>query len=395
MTAGRARRARRLRPRPRRAGQRRRPRAHAGLRRPLGALSAHAADRRGPRRRSAGGPDGQLRGRAPEHRRRAHRRAGSGAHLRRRRRRLAGVEPRAAGGASPRRATGAACCTSPAWSRTEACTRTSTTCARSSAAPSPRECRASRCTPSPTAATSRRIRPRACWPLLEREWAGTGAAIATVVGRFYAMDRDHRAERTELARAALVDGVGERAEEAGAAVEASYARGLTDEFVTPIVLGDPALRIAPGDPLVFFNFRPDRARQICHALAADGRAARHDDALRRRARRARDVRRRAPARHARRRAGVGRPAPAARRGDREVRARDVLLRRRPRGEPRRRGLGARAVAPRRADLRPRARDGGRGRRRALRGALSATATHSRSSTSRTPTWWGTAACCRP
>ena len=102
---------------------------------------------------------------------------------------------------------------------------------------------------------------------LEREWAGTGAEIATVIGRFYAMDRDHRLERTELARAALVDGVGERATSASAAVEASYARGLTDEFVTPIVLGDPGLRIAQGDPLVFFNFRPDRARQICHALA--------------------------------------------------------------------------------------------------------------------------------
>jgi 2,3-bisphosphoglycerate-independent phosphoglycerate mutase len=87
-----------------------------------------------------------------------------------------------------------------------------------------------------------------------------------VIGRYYAMDRDHRSERTELARAALVDGVGERAVSAAAAVEASYARGLTDEFVTPIVLGDPGLRIAQGDPLVFFNFRPDRARQICHAL---------------------------------------------------------------------------------------------------------------------------------
>jgi 2,3-bisphosphoglycerate-independent phosphoglycerate mutase len=101
---------------------------------------------------------------------------------------------------------------------------------------------------------------------LEREWAGTGAVIATVIGRYYAMDRDHRAERTELARAALVDGVGERASSGSQAVEASYARGLTDEFVTPIVLGDSGLRIARGDPLVFFNFRPDRARQICHAL---------------------------------------------------------------------------------------------------------------------------------
>jgi 2,3-bisphosphoglycerate-independent phosphoglycerate mutase len=101
---------------------------------------------------------------------------------------------------------------------------------------------------------------------LEREWEGTGAAIATIVGRYYAMDRDHRVERTELARAALVDGVGERAQSAQAAIEASYARGVTDEFITPIVLGDSDLRIAQGDPLVFFNFRPDRARQICHAL---------------------------------------------------------------------------------------------------------------------------------
>ena len=101
---------------------------------------------------------------------------------------------------------------------------------------------------------------------LEREWAGTGASIATVVGRFYGMDRDHRVERTELARAAMVDGVGEPALSASAAVEASYAAGLTDEFVKPIVLGDPGLRVAQGDPLVFLNFRPDRARQICHAL---------------------------------------------------------------------------------------------------------------------------------
>ena len=80
------------------------------------------------------------------------------------------------------------------------------------------------------------------------------------------MDRDHRTERTELARAAMVDGVGEHAASAADAVEASYAAGLTDEFIKPIVLGDAGLRIARGDPLVFFNFRPDRARQMCHAL---------------------------------------------------------------------------------------------------------------------------------
>jgi 2,3-bisphosphoglycerate-independent phosphoglycerate mutase len=102
---------------------------------------------------------------------------------------------------------------------------------------------------------------------LQLEWTGSGAELATVVGRYYAMDRDHRVERTELARAAIVDGVGERADSAPAAVEASYAAGLTDEFIKPIVLGDAGLRVAEGDPLVFFNFRPDRARQICHALA--------------------------------------------------------------------------------------------------------------------------------
>jgi 2,3-bisphosphoglycerate-independent phosphoglycerate mutase len=102
---------------------------------------------------------------------------------------------------------------------------------------------------------------------LQREWAGSGAEFATVIGRYYAMDRDHRVERTERARSAMVDGVGEHANSAPAAVEASYAAGLTDEFITPIVLGDDGLRVTDGDPLVFFNFRPDRARQICHALA--------------------------------------------------------------------------------------------------------------------------------
>ena len=80
------------------------------------------------------------------------------------------------------------------------------------------------------------------------------------------MDRDNRVERTELARAALVDGAGTPAASASAAVEASYAAGVTDEFVSPSSSATAALRVARGDPLVFFNFRPDRARQICHAL---------------------------------------------------------------------------------------------------------------------------------
>jgi 2,3-bisphosphoglycerate-independent phosphoglycerate mutase len=101
---------------------------------------------------------------------------------------------------------------------------------------------------------------------LADEWSDTPARIATVVGRFFAMDRDNRTERTERARAAMVDGVGEQAASAGAAVRADYARGTTDEFVEPIVLGGAALRIQPGDPLFTFNFRPDRMRELCHAL---------------------------------------------------------------------------------------------------------------------------------
>jgi 2,3-bisphosphoglycerate-independent phosphoglycerate mutase len=102
---------------------------------------------------------------------------------------------------------------------------------------------------------------------LEVDWRATPARFATVVGRFYAMDRDHRSERTERARAAMVDGVGVVAVSPGDAVRADYARGVTDEFVEPIVLGGAALRVQPGDPLFMFNFRPDRMRQICHALA--------------------------------------------------------------------------------------------------------------------------------
>jgi 2,3-bisphosphoglycerate-independent phosphoglycerate mutase len=115
---------------------------------------------------------------------------------------------------------------------------------------------------------------------LELEWRDTPARIATVVGRFYAMDRDGRSERTERARAALVDGIGTPAESAEAAVRADYARGITDEFIDPIVLG---LRIRPGDALFTFNFRPDRMRELCHALLGTvgllATMTRYDDSL--------------------------------------------------------------------------------------------------------------------
>ncbi len=88
--------------------------------------------------------------------------------------------------------------------------------------------------------------------------------IATVMGRYYAMDRDNRWDRVEKAWQALVLGDGVPAENAGAAIEQSYASGVTDEFVVPAIV-EPA-RLAEGDAFVFFNFRPDRAREITRAL---------------------------------------------------------------------------------------------------------------------------------
>ena len=93
--------------------------------------------------------------------------------------------------------------------------------------------------------------------------------IATVVGRYWAMDRDQRLERTQRAYDAIVGGVGTHATDAVAVVEASYAAGVTDEFIEPIVV-DGAPRLEPGDTAIFFNFRPDRARQLTRLLLANG-----------------------------------------------------------------------------------------------------------------------------
>jgi 2,3-bisphosphoglycerate-independent phosphoglycerate mutase len=93
--------------------------------------------------------------------------------------------------------------------------------------------------------------------------------IATVVGRYYAMDRDQRWERTQRAYDAIVEGKGEVTQDPVAAVEASYARGVTDEFIEPIVLeGQP--RLTRADASIFFNFRPDRARQLTRKLLDGG-----------------------------------------------------------------------------------------------------------------------------
>jgi 2,3-bisphosphoglycerate-independent phosphoglycerate mutase len=93
--------------------------------------------------------------------------------------------------------------------------------------------------------------------------------IATIAGRYYAMDRDRRWERTDAALAAITEGEGLQADDPIAAVAASYEAGLTDEFIVPTVIeGRP--RLTPNDTAIFFNFRPDRARQLTERLLARG-----------------------------------------------------------------------------------------------------------------------------
>jgi 2,3-bisphosphoglycerate-independent phosphoglycerate mutase len=99
---------------------------------------------------------------------------------------------------------------------------------------------------------------------------GNRGRIATICGRYYAMDRDSRWERVEKAYAMLTDGVGRTVTDPVAAVEDAYARGETDEFIEPVVLvdeaGAPRATLADGDIFFFFNFRADRAREITRAL---------------------------------------------------------------------------------------------------------------------------------
>jgi 2,3-bisphosphoglycerate-independent phosphoglycerate mutase len=96
------------------------------------------------------------------------------------------------------------------------------------------------------------------------------AKIATIAGRYYAMDRDQRWERTELALGAIMRGEGVQGSDPSAEVQRSYDAGVTDEFIVPVVLsGRP--RLQPGaDAAIFFNFRPDRARQLTIKLVELG-----------------------------------------------------------------------------------------------------------------------------
>ena len=95
-----------------------------------------------------------------------------------------------------------------------------------------------------------------------------GARVATVCGRYYAMDRDRRWERTRLGYDAMVHGRGRTAATGAGAVRESYEAGVGDEFIEATVIGAPHEgRIRDGDAVIFWNFRPDRARQLTRALA--------------------------------------------------------------------------------------------------------------------------------
>ena len=108
---------------------------------------------------------------------------------------------------------------------------------------------------------------------LEAEMKKIGVGeVATVTGRYYAMDRDNNYDRVEKAYVALTRGEGLEAASATEGIQASYDRGETDEFVKPTVVkknGAPVATIQDGDSIIFFNFRPDRAREITRSFCDD------------------------------------------------------------------------------------------------------------------------------
>jgi len=100
---------------------------------------------------------------------------------------------------------------------------------------------------------------------------GTSVKLASVIGRYYAMDRDTRWERVKQAYDLLVHGTGEHSTDAVRSIEANYAKNVTDEFIRPIVMvnnhGEPTVVIKEGDVVIFFNFRTDRGRQLTEVLS--------------------------------------------------------------------------------------------------------------------------------
>src|SRR5690606_22227553 len=104
---------------------------------------------------------------------------------------------------------------------------------------------------------------------IQKHLEKTGGKLASIIGRYYAMDRDKRWERTKKAYDLLVYGKGKSAENPVKAIEESYEEGITDEFIEPILLeknGKPVATISEGDVVIFFNFRTDRGRQLTEAF---------------------------------------------------------------------------------------------------------------------------------
>lgn len=107
---------------------------------------------------------------------------------------------------------------------------------------------------------------------LEKHMAGTNAQLASVIGRYYAMDRDQRWERVARAYNLLVHGMGAPTHDAVAAMAASYENGLTDEFIEPMVVlngSEPVATIEDGDVVLFFNYRTDRGRELTQMLSQE------------------------------------------------------------------------------------------------------------------------------
>ncbi len=101
---------------------------------------------------------------------------------------------------------------------------------------------------------------------LQKHCSGSAGVVASVVGRYYAMDRDHRWERVKEAYDLLVDGKGRQSDDMVKAIEESYAEGVTDEFIKPIVNSNVDGRIGEGHVVIFFNYRNDRAKEITTVL---------------------------------------------------------------------------------------------------------------------------------
>jgi len=100
----------------------------------------------------------------------------------------------------------------------------------------------------------------------------TVGKIATVTGRYYAMDRDNRWERVKLAYDVIANNVGEQTADVIASVKGNYANDVTDEFVKPLVAtenGTPIAKVEEGDVVIFFNFRTDRGRELTKFILCD------------------------------------------------------------------------------------------------------------------------------